>query len=265
MKNLFFSISIMVFLNIGIFTWNASAQESFLLVDGATDAIMMERGISIHKRISPCSTFKIALSLMGYDAGILKDAKTPIWDYREGDEDFLEVWKAAQSPQSWMLCSCVWYSKELSLRLGLEKIQNYLTAIQYGNQNVSAELTQRGTSGVFWINSCLEISPSEQVVFIKNTFFKRQGFLPIAIEKTKEILFRESLSGGWKLFGKTGACNTREKDGASIKQGWFVGWIEKGDRFFSFAYLICDKTIDFNQRVPRVKQLLVESNVMRSN
>jgi beta-lactamase class D len=106
------------------FTNTLSAkEENFLLVKGVTNEIVVELGPSINERISPCSTFKIILSLMGYDAGILKDEKTPIWDFQDGYDDWLESWKAPQSPQSWMKYSCVWYSKILALQLGMEKFK----------------------------------------------------------------------------------------------------------------------------------------------
>ena len=33
-------------------------------------------------RYTPASTFKLAIALMGYDAGILQDAHAPVWDYQ---------------------------------------------------------------------------------------------------------------------------------------------------------------------------------------
>jgi beta-lactamase class D len=44
--------------------------------------------------------------------------------------------------------------------------------------------------------------------------------------------------------------------------GWFIGWVEKGDDFLPFAYHIRANKVNLPQRVPRVKQLLIESNVM---
>lgn len=106
------------------------AEENFLLISGVEGETVFELGPSINERMSPCSTFKITLSLMGYDAGILKDEKTPIWDFQDGYDDSLASWKAPQSPQSWMKYSCIWYSKILALQLGMEKIQSYLGSME---------------------------------------------------------------------------------------------------------------------------------------
>jgi beta-lactamase class D len=79
-----------------------AAEENFLLVDGMTDEVVTELGPNINKRMSPCSTFKIPLSLMGYDAKILKDETNPTWDFQEGYDDWLVSSRAPQSPLSWM-------------------------------------------------------------------------------------------------------------------------------------------------------------------
>ncbi|WP_410525695.1 penicillin-binding transpeptidase domain-containing protein [Rickettsia endosymbiont of Ixodes pacificus] len=42
-------------------------------------------------RYAPCSTFKIAISLMGYDYGFLIDETHPKLPFKEGYADYLEV------------------------------------------------------------------------------------------------------------------------------------------------------------------------------
>lgn len=240
-----------------------AAEESFLLINGTTDAIVTELGPNINKQMSPCSTFKIPLSLIGYDAEVLKDETNPIWDFQEGYDDWLVSWRASQSPLSWMKYSCVWYSKVLSLELGLEKIQNYLTSIEYGNQDASGGLADPGPLNPFWINSSIEISPKEQVDFLQKMIRAQLPISSRAIQMTRAILFKEELPEGWKLFGKTGWSGSDiAKDGKTLEHSWFVGWVEKDDSFYPFAYLIRDKIINLDQRIPRVKQLLIQSNVM---
>jgi beta-lactamase class D len=231
-----------------------SAEESFLLINGLTDEKVCEFGPNLYKRMSPCSTFKITLSLIGYDAQILKNAEIPAWEYQEGYDDFLESWKNPQTPQSWMQCSCLWFSKILVFQLGSEKLKNYLTLLEYGNEDLSGGLAKPGSANnPAWIHSSLKISPNEQVLFLQKMI---QGKLPLsahAVAMTKRILFKEELKNGWQLFGKTGWCGSISHE---LEYGWFVGWIEKKHLFFPFAYLIRDKKIELAQRIPRVKQLL---------
>lgn len=259
-RQLFFRLIICFFLSPWL--WVFSAEENFLLVNGLTDETVLVLGSRIDERISPCSTFKIILSLMGYDAGILKDENTPNWNFQDGYDDFLESWRAQQTPQSWMKNSCVWYSKILSLQLGLKKIQNYLDSLEYGNQNMSGGLALPGKASVAWINSSLKISPKEQVDFIQRMVLGKLPIALCAIQMTKALLFKEELSEGWNLYGKTGCGSEMGPDGKTLQFGWFVGWIENDHYFFPFAYLIREQKINPDQRIPRVKHLLTESNVM---
>lgn len=263
MSRLSFSDVIVFFLFVVSCMHASSKEENFLLVNGTTDEVIMALGPHINKQISPCSTFKIPLSLMGYDAAILKDEVDPIWEFQEGYDDWLPFWRAPQSPLSWMKYSCVWYSKILSLELGLQKIQNYLVAIEYGNQDASGGLAAPGPLDPFWINSSLEISPKEQVDFLQKILRNQLPFSPKAMQMTKVLIFKEELPGGWKLFGKTGWSGSDvAKDGKTLEHGWFIGWIEKEDHFYPFAYLIREKKINLDHRIPRVKELLVGSKIM---
>ncbi len=251
---------VMVFSFLIFDTRGVSAEENFLLIDGVTDKTVLELGPHVEKRISPCSTFKIPLSLMGYDAGILSDETTPTWNFQAGYDASFASWRAPITPKSWMEYSCVWYSKVICLQLGLEKIQSYLTSMEYGNQEMSGMLAEPGPMAPAWINSSLTISAREQVDFIRKMIL---GKLPIssnAIQMTKKLLLKEESPEGWKLFGK-GGWSGPEKEGKSLEHGWFVGWLEKDHLFFPFAYLIRERKINLDQRIPRVKQLLEEANV----
>jgi beta-lactamase class D len=238
-----------------------SAEERFLLVDGASGKTLLQIGSELDEQLSPCSTFKIPLSLMGYDVGILKDEEMPTWEYQEGYDDFLETWKAPQSPQSWMRYSCVWYSKLLSCYLGLEKMQSYLAAFKYGNEALFAKPVMPGSEDPAWFHDFpLKISPKEQIDFICKIV---QNELPVgahALKMTKAILFKEELLDGWKLFGKTGwSGHIGRQDPTVLEYSWFVGWAEKEKEFFPFAYLIRDKEIALDKRIPRVKELLINT------
>ena len=228
-----------------------AAEEKFVVLDGVKGDILAAQGPNIDERVTPASTFKIALSLIGYDAGILLDEDSPVWDYQEGYDDYLESWKQPQSPKSWMARSCIWYSKLLAIELGRETIEDYLAAFEYGNGDMSGGLTKA------WVDSSLKVSPFEQVTFIQKVIL---GELPIsnhASLMTKTILFREVLSGGWALYGKTGFSPVDDQ-----QIGWFVGWIEKDHEFFPFAYQIRDVEINLDQRIPRAKELLLEYRIL---
>jgi len=232
-----------------------SSEENFIVLDALTGKICKTIGIGAEERVSPCSTFKIPLSLMGFDSGVLEDGQSPTWSYQEGYSDFLESWKADQTPLSWMKLSCIWYSQVLTAKLGLEKIQQYLSHLLYGNQDMTGDEGKNNGLTRAWISSSLKISPQEQVLFLQKLVLGQLAISAHAIEMTKQILFMEEFNG-WKLFGKTGWGSPNKEI------GWFVGWIEKEGRCYTFAYNILAEKIDLPLRIPRTKQLLEEAGVL---
>lgn len=232
-----------------------SSEENFILINGLTNETVLEIGSQINERVPPACSFNILLSLAGYEEEVLIDDQTPRWNYEDGYDDYLESWKAPQTPLSWMNCSCVWYSKLLAEELNNEVIQIYLFLFSYGNQNISSGLTPPGPQSPPWVKGSLKISPKEQVTFINNLLQGKLLVEPSSIKKTKVLLFKEELKGGWKLFGKSGLTSIYDIDGNLLQLGWFVGWIEKDKVFYPFAYNIRDTKIP-GQRIPRVKQLL---------
>ena len=195
------------------------------------------------KRYAPMSTFKIALALMGFDSGILEGVMNPIWPFKEGYVDWRDAWKQDQTPKSWMKESCVWYSQVLTKKLGMKKFQAYVTKFDYGNKDLSGDVGQNNGLTNSWLSSSLQISSAEQIAFLEKML---AGKLPIkthAVLITKNILFVEELKNGWKFYGKTGMGSLLNADGTKnpdLYHGWFIGWIEKGDRRIIFSNHIED-------------------------
>lgn len=228
----------------------ARVEESFLLVNGQTNGLMMQFGPHVEQRVTPCSTFKIALSLMGYDSGCLQDEHSPCWSFSEGYTDSFDAWKAPHTPRMWMKNSCVWYSQLLASHMGFERVQEYLSAFNYGNADLSGGIKSA------WNSSTLKISPRGQVTFLRDML---RGRLPVSsetVEKTKRILLIEEMPDGWKLYGKTGLGMIHKRNGQSQQIGWFIGWIERDNAFFPFAYNIREDKVKTARRIPRVRQLL---------
>lgn len=206
-------------------------------------------------RYSPCSTFKISLSLMGYDAGILKDETHPQLPFKPEYEAFLESWKDPQTPTSWMKNSCVWYSQVLTPQLGMKKLQNYVKKFNYGNQDLSGDKGQNNGLTKAWLSSSLEISPQEQVVFLEKLLSNELPVSKHAHIMTKKILYVQELAGGWHLYGKTGSgCLLgSDRSKTEIKHGWFIGWIEKGDQKIIFVNHIVDDKKEEQHAGPRAR------------
>ncbi len=195
------------------------------------------------KRYAPMSTFKIPLSLMGFDSGILVNEMHPVWPFKEGYVDWREIWKQDQTPKSWMKESCVWYSQVLTKELGMKKFQEYVTKFDYGNKDLTGDKGQNNGLTNSWLSSSLQISSREQVAFLQKMLAGKLPVKPHAVLITKNILFVEELKNGWKFYGKTGMGSLLNADGTKnpdLYHGWFIGWIEKGDRRIIFSNHIED-------------------------
>ena len=57
------------------------ASQCFIAKEG--DRIIIQEG-DCSQRYAPCSTFKILLSLIGYDTKILQDQRNPVWRFKKG-------------------------------------------------------------------------------------------------------------------------------------------------------------------------------------
>jgi beta-lactamase class D len=207
----------------------ASAQAAEIctvVADAATDTVLVARG-DCRTRVTPASTFKIAISLMGYDAGFLKDAHTPLLPYRPGYVDWMPAWKQSIDPDTWMRDSVVWYSQQVTLALGSSRFSAYVRQFQYGNEDVAGDATHDGLT-LSWIGSSLRISPREQVAFLGKLVKHQLGVSDHAYAMTGALTRFGSVSG-WDLHGKTGA---------SSGLGWYVGWASKDGRTLAFARLV---------------------------
>lgn len=218
-----------------------ASAKSFLMKEN--NQILMQEGNNQYRH-APCSTFKIAISLMGYNEGILQDENHPELPYKEGYVDWLEVWKHPHNPKTWMKNSCIWYSQIITQKLGMEKFQNYLKSFNYGNQDASGDKGKNNGLTNSWLSSSLEISAEEQIAFLQNLLNNQLPVSQKSHDITKNLLFLEVLDGDWKLYGKTGSGYQLNQDGSRNEDrqiGWFVGWITKGSRTIIFACYIEDK------------------------
>ena len=195
-------------------------------------------------RHTPCSTFKIAISLMGYDSNILTSETNPELPFKAGYVDYSEMWKRSHNPTTWMKYSVVWYSQVIAQKLGEKKFSSYIKKFNYGNQNVSGDEGKNNGLTESWLGSSLQISPEEQVQFLQKLLDYK---LPVSVkaqEMTRNILFIEELPDNWQLYGKTGSCDSQDKN----KQvGWFVGFLQKEKRQIIFAnYLEDEERLDYS-------------------
>ena len=222
----------------------AAHADCTLVADAATQRILRQEG-ACDTRITPASTFKIALALMGYDAGFLTSAHAPVLRYRPGDVAWNESWRADTDPARWIRDSVVWYSQRVTAALGARRFQRYTAAFGYGNADVSGDPTLHDGLKFAWIDSSLRISPLEQLAFLERVVRRELPVSGLAYDMTGRITALPAVAG-WELHGKTGTGFPLLADGRSDHAhayGWFVGWAVNGARTVVFVRQVQDGSL----------------------
>lgn len=215
-----------------------------VVADARSGDILLEDG-DCRSRVTPASTFKVALAVMGYDAGFLNDENLPELPFRKGYADWGgRNWTQATTPQRWMAYSVVWYSQQIARALGASKLAAYASAFGYGNSDFAGDPGKDNALERAWISSSLKIAPVEQVAFLRKLFNRQLPVEASAMERAIGIIESTPVDGGWTVHGKTGSAYPRRADGAFDRArgwGWFVGWATRGDATLIFARLDQDE------------------------
>lgn len=208
--------------------------------DAATGKVLKQEG-ACGTRAFAASTFKIPISLMGYDSGFLTSEHAPALPFRKGYPDWVASWRATTDPTSWMKNSVVWYSQQVTKYLGEERFRRYVRQFQYGNQDVSGDPGKHNGLSRSWLSSSLTISPLEQLAFLGRVVNRQLPVSAHAYDMTNRITALGTLPGGWEVHGKTGAGAPRNADGSFANNrayGWFIGWASRNGRTIVFARLV---------------------------
>lgn len=202
-------------------------------------------------RYPPASTFKIPNSLIGLETGVIEDENFIIkWD---GVERWNADWNKDHSLSSAIKYSVVPYYQELARRVGLDRMQDFLEMMNYGNKTIGERVD------TFWLDGSLQISANEQIEFLKNFYIYRLPFAHRSIDIVKNILSEEKYSNS-VLKSKTGTGT--KSPGEFI--GWLVGYVEGADNVFLFAFNVDGKTFEeaFDLRAKLARKILKELKVI---
>ena len=229
---------------------------AFVLYDLKNNRYIRSNEARCRERFSPKSTFKIPNSLIGLETNVIQDANSVIaWNRQKyppqdnWNQEPFNHWAQDQTLRSAIKYSVVWYYQELALRVGEQRMKKYVTAFNYGNQNVSGGIDE------FWLNGKLQISADEEVEFLKAFYAER---LPVSKRSTdivKDILVLEKTST-YTLSGKTGGGSIAERRFI----GWFVGYLETNGNVYFFATNIEGSNFPEirDKRVDVTKQILTQ-------
>lgn len=214
-----------------------------LVVEAGSGRTVLEEG-DCTGRVTPASTFKVPLAVMGFDAGILKGPHVPVLAYRKGDVAWRPEWTQPTDPTRWLKYSVVWYSQRITHALGADRFHRYAVAFDYGNADLSGDPGRNNGLDRSWIGSSLTVSPREQVTFLRRLVTGGLPVSPQAMALTRAIVETRDGGEGWTVHGKTGAAFPRLADGNFDRArgwGWYVGWAKKDGETYVFARLIQDE------------------------
>ena len=210
---------------------------AFVLYDaqsGVTTRYNPERAA---ERRTPASTFKIFNSLVALDADAVADEHEIVaWD---GVDRGSTGWNESQDLETAFQRSTVWVYRELARRVGRDTLQAWLDREGYGNATIGEEVD------LFWLDGSLRISPDEQVAFLRRLRAGETGFSERAMDTVKRIMIADTTAGA-VVRGKTGWAL-----GDGVNLGWWVGWIEQGERVHFFATQIESDDPEYDLRAAR--------------
>lgn len=215
-----------------------------VIADARDGAALLEQG-ECRARVTPASTFKIALAVIGFDSGLLTNAHAPEYAFKEGYVDWGgDNWKQPTDPARWTKYSVVWYSQILAHALGAARLEINLRKFDYGNADMSGDPGKQNGLDRAWIGSSLKISPVEQTVFLRKLLARELPVSEKAAAETIGILEIHPAREGWELHGKTGSAFLRTADGGQDMEhgyGWYVGWAVRDGHALIFARLNQDE------------------------
>ena len=218
-----------------------------IVTDAADGRILFEQG-DCHTRVTPASTFKVPLAVMGFDNGFLTDAHTPVLSFKAGDPDWGGAnWRQPTDPTRWLKYSVVWYSQRVTHALGEERVTDYARKFGFGNADFSGDPGKSNGLDRAWIASSLQVSPYEQVTFLRMLVTRQLPVSTRAMAQAEEVVEVSAGGDGWQVHGKTGMAYPRDASGGTDVAhgyGWYVGWATKGTRTLLVARLDQDEHAD---------------------
>lgn len=225
-------------------TSSLAASLCTLIIDAQSRGTIVEQG-DCTTPVTPASTFKVPLALIGFDSGVLADPQSPALAFQPGDPDWVAEWRQDTDPTRWMRYSVLWYSQRIAHALGAQTLAAYARAFNYGNTDFSGDAGMNNGLDRAWVSSSLKISPRNQAQFLLALLDRDLPVSQAAFDNTFAIIEAFPAADGWTLRGKTGSAYPRNADMSfdyNRGWGWFVGWAERGQQRYVFVRLDQDQT-----------------------
>ena len=173
-------------------------------------------------RLSPASTFKIPHALVALETGVVTTDSVERWNGTKYEGQ--AKWNQDHTVISALRPSVLWFFQRIAPRIGAERMADWLAKLDYGNRNTSGSVSE------YWINGTLQISPREQLTFVRRFY---RGELPI--DAVHVLAVRDGLQqsrgavenslGVHRLEGDWREASLNAKTGATTAAGYRVSWL----------------------------------------
>jgi beta-lactamase class D len=197
---------------------------------------MIAGGEECSRRTLPASTFKVPHALVALQTKVVTGKTVIKWDGVTRD---YPVWNQDQTLESAIKMSAVWVFQRFAAAIGRERELEYLKSFRYGSATFEHDVTD------FWLNGDLQISPLEQIAFLRRMFSYELPVDRAHIDMVKADLTMPHgkfvNAAGVHEFALRWPADTvvRVKSGNGTVKGeqvsWLVGTLETGGRQYVFA------------------------------
>jgi beta-lactamase class D len=198
----------------------------FVVLDPASETLIVSDPELAERGFIPASTFKIPNSLIALETGVADSPGFSLpWD---GVERWNEDWNRDHDLRSAFRVSAVWYYQELARRIGEQRMAEWLRKADYGNADSSGDLD------MFWLNGNIRISPREQVEFLRRLHEGKSPFSPEVVKTFLDEVMVYERRDGVTIRSKTGWSMSQDlvdpsTAGFEGNLGWYVGSVEQAD------------------------------------
>lgn len=216
------------------------------------------------KPLLPASTFKVMLSLVALETGALRSADEVVkWDGKPYPDK--PEWQKDMALREAMQTSSENYFGTLAMRIGHERLAEWVKRVGYGNGHVGTNPPR------IWHDGVLTVTAQQQLAFIDRL---RHGDLPFSAKtiSTVKSAMLNSETGGRRIYGKTGTHLDDNGNG----NAWWIGWVEgggtQGNRWPAASFVLGiqfkkvddrAKSIALGKRIALGKQLLRDAGALR--
>lgn len=160
----------------------------------------------------PASTFKMLNALIGIENGLTTPDEVYKW---RGEKRLFPTWEKDMTLTQAMTASAVPVYQELARRIGLNRMQNEVKRIGFGNSNIGNKVDD------FWLVGPLKITPQQEAEFAYELANNRLPVSSASQEKVQTMMFNEEVNGN-KVYAKSGWGWDVE-----TQVGWLTGWVVK--------------------------------------